>query len=291
MDVKNYFKQAQKERWAIGQFNTSNLETLRAIVKAAQKLKSPVIVGTSEGESKFIGLKQAVALINAFREETGLPVFLNLDHGRSFEYIKEAISAGYDMVHFDGSDLPLRENIKITKKIVDICRKKNISVEGEIGIISGSSRLLSEAPKIGKEMLTNPGEALQFIKETGVDRLAMNIGSFHGIGKVGRKNINLKRLKEIKERVGDKVFLVLHGGSGIPEKQIREAIKSGIVKININTELRLAFSGELRKVLAENPEETTPYKYFPEVIEAVEKIVEEKIKLFTQAKRSVEMKR
>ncbi|MFH1180990.1 MAG: class II fructose-bisphosphate aldolase, partial [bacterium] len=123
MNLKDYFKKAQKEGWAIGQFNVSNLETLRAVVLAAQNLKSPVIVGTSEGESKFLGLKQAAVLVRVFREETGLPIFLDLDHGKSLEYIRGAIEAGYDAVHFDGSQLPLEENIRITKEVVKLARK------------------------------------------------------------------------------------------------------------------------------------------------------------------------
>ena len=281
MDLKNYFQKAQKEGWAIGHFNISNLETLRAIVQAAQNLKSPVIFGTSEGESKFIGLKQVVALAKSFKEETGLPIFLNLDHGKSFEYIGEAIDLGYDAVHFDGSKLSLEENIKIAKEVVDYAHKKGVLVEGEVGFIAGASELLERAPEIKEEDLTNPDDALRFINETGADSLAVNIGTFHGIEIYGENpHINLQKLKEIKNKVGDRVFLVLHGGSGTPEEDIKEAIKLGIVKININTELRLAFTNTLKQVLRENPKETTPYKYMSKVIGAVQKVVEDKIKLF-----------
>jgi len=290
--IKKYFEKARKERFAIGQFNISNLETLRAIVGACRNLKSPVIIGTSEGESKFIGLRQAAALIGSFKEEIGLSIFLNLDHGRTFEYIKEATDSGYDAVHFDGSKLPLEENIEVTKKVVKYCRGKGVWVEGEVGIIKGSSELHKEKIEVSEEDLTIPDEALKFINETKVDSLAINIGTFHGVDSFGKKpHINLRRLKEIKEKVGDRVFLVLHGGSGVPEEDIKTAIETGIRKININTELRLSFTNTLKRVLEENPEETTPYKYMQESIDAVQKIVEEKIKLFTQAKRSVEMKR
>ncbi len=287
MKIKEYFEKAQKEGWAVGQFNISNSETLRAIVQTAQILKSPVIIGTSEGESKFLGLKQAVALIKIFRKETKLPMFLNLDHGKSFGYIKKAIEAGYNMVHFDGSELPLSENIKITKKIVGIAHKKGVLVEGEVGFIPGSSQILNKAPKIKKEDLTNPNEALKFIKVTGVDSLAISIGTLHGMKALGENpHLNLQRLKEIRKKIGDKAFLVLHGGSGTPEEDIKNAIKLGIVKININTELRLAYTNALKKALKENPKETTPYKYLPQVIEAVQKVVEEKIKLFGSRNRS-----
>src|SRR3989338_3478271 len=159
--IKYYLDRARNEGWAIGHFNISNLETLRAIVQAAKKMQCPVLIGTSEGESKFLGLKQAVALVKTFQEETGLPVFLNLDHGKSFEYIKEAADAGYDAVHFDGSELPLEENIKITREIVKIAKKKGVLVEGEVGVIGGE--------------LTDPKEAGEFARETGIDDLAVNI--------------------------------------------------------------------------------------------------------------------
>ncbi len=287
MTIVDYFKKAQKEKFAIGQFHISNLETLRAIMRAAQNLRSPVIIGTSEGESKFIGLRQAVALIKSFKEETGLPIFINLDHGKDFEYIKEAIDLGYDAVHFDGSRMPLEENIEIAKKVAEYGHKKKVFVEGEVGIIKGASERHKEKIEVNEEDLTDPEEALRFINETKVDSLAINIGTFHGVDISGGKpHINLQRLREIKEKVGERVFLVLHGGSGVMEEDIKEAIAIGIRKININTELRLSFTNALRKALEKNPEETTPYKYMSESISAVQKIVEDKIKLFGSINKS-----
>src|SRR3989338_10838347 len=130
--LKYYFEKAQKEKWAIGQFNFSDFTQMKAIIGAAKELKSPVILGTSEGESKFFGLEEAVALRNVFRKKTGLPIFLNLDHGKSFEYIKKSVDAGYDMVHFDGSKLPLEENIKITKEVVKYAHWRGAMVGGEV---------------------------------------------------------------------------------------------------------------------------------------------------------------
>lgn len=277
---------AQQEKFAVGQFNISNFETAKAVVQAAQKQQSPVIIGTSEGESKFIGLDQAVALIESFRKKTGLPIFLNLDHGKSLDYIKEASDSGYDAVHFDGSKLSLEENIKIAKETVKYAHQKGILTEGEINFIAGTSEALEKIPEIKKEDLTDPKEALRFITETEVDSLAINIGTFHGMDAFNKNpHINLQRLKEIKNAVGDKAFLVLHGGSGTPEEDIRKAIESGIVKININTELRTAFTNTLKKVLEENPKETTPYKYMPKVIEDIQRVVEEKIQLFGSANK------
>lgn len=274
-------KAAQKGKWAVGQFNVSNRETLKAIFGAARKLKSPVIIGTSEGESKFLGLRETRALVSLFEEETGVPAILNLDHAKSFDYIKKAIQAGYDSVHFDGSHLPLSQNIALTKKVVKYAVKFRVLVEGEVGVIPGSSKILKKIPKTRLEDLTDPISARKFVDKTGVDSLAINIGTFHGMAASGRNpHINIARLREIKEVLKERVFLVLHGGSGTPKEDIKKAIKIGIVKININTELRNAFTGSLRKKLKENIRETTPYKYLPGTIEAVQKVVEGKIKLF-----------
>ena len=259
-------KAAQKGKWAVGQFNVSNIETLKAIFGAAKKLRSPVIIGTSEGESKFLGLRQARALVSLLEEETGVPAILNLDHGKTFDYIKKAIQAGYDSVHFDGSHLPLSQNIVLTKKVVKYAARFRVLVEGEVGVIGGN--------------LTDTKEAQKFARETNIDLLAVNVGTIHGIKKSGKNPaVKLRRLEEIKKAVGN-IPLVLHGGSGTPEKDIKAAIKLGIVKININTELRNAFTGSLRKELGKNTRENTPYKYLPYAIEAVQKVVEGKIKLF-----------
>jgi len=257
---------AQKGKWAVGQFNVSNIETLKAIFGAAKKLRSPVIIGTSEGESKFLGLRQARALVSLLEEETGVPAILNLDHGKTFDYIKKAIQAGYDSVHFDGSCLSLSQNIVLTKKVVKYAARFRVLVEGEVGVIGGN--------------LTDTKEAQKFARETNIDLLAVNVGTIHGIKKSGKNPaVKLRRLEEIKKAVGN-IPLVLHGGSGTPEKDIKAAIKLGIVKININTELRNAFTGSLRKELGKNTRENTPYKYLPYAIEAVQKVVEGKIKLF-----------
>lgn len=284
-NLKYYFQKAREEKFAIPQFNFSDFSQMKAIVNKCFELKSPVILGTSEGESKFFGIKEAVALRNTLRKATGLPIFLNLDHGKSFEYLKQAIDAGYDMVHFDGSRLPLEENIKITKEVKNCARWRGILVEGEVGEIgTDSSKLYSEKFEIKEENLTKPSEAKDYVKKTGVNLLAVSVGNFHGIEISGVcPNLRIDILREIKEQAGIKVFLVLHGGSGTLEDDIREAIKSGIVKININTELRLAFSGNLRRALSENTEEIVPYKFLPHAQRSVEKVVEQKINLFGSA--------
>lgn len=277
-----YLLKANKEGWAIGQFNFSDFTQLRAIIETGKKLRSPLILGTSEGESKFFGLKEAVCLRDFFRKKTKIPIFLNLDHGKSYDYILEAIKAGYDMVHFDGSDLSLEENIQITKKIVKIAKKKGVLVEGEVGKIGKESSLVyKEKFKIKETNLTDPQDALIFFQKTNVHLLALSIGNFHGISLKGPcPALKLNLLKEIKKRLKKNAFLVLHGGSGISKKDIKGSIKNGIVKININTEIRLAFCQSLRKILNHQPQEIRPYHFLPQVQKSIEKVVSSKIMLF-----------
>lgn len=277
-----YLEKARKGKWALAQFNFSSAEQLQGIVRAAAKLRSPLLVGTSEGDANFLGMRQAVAMVGAYRKEFNIPTFLNFDHGRSLQSIKLAIEAGYDAVHIDASRLGLAENILLTKKVVALAKKHGIGVvEGEIGEIPGHSTVYrSRAGKKG--MFSDPKEARRFAKETRVDSLAVNIGSAHGIYKGGER-LNLPLLQEIKKQV--QCFLVLHGGSGVNQKDVLQGIKLGIVKINISTDLRLAFSQTLRKVLRKNPEEISPYNIFPPVIEAVQKIVEEEIQFFGSANK------
>lgn len=285
-NIKYYLEKAQKEQWAIGQFNFSDFTQMKAIVSKAAELRSPIILGTSEGESKFFGLEEAVAMRDVLKKKFNVPIFLNLDHGKSFEYLKQAIDAGYDMVHFDGSKLPLEENIKITKEVKKYAGRQ-VTVEGEVGMIgTDSSKIYSEKFEIKEENLTKPSEANEYISKTKVDLLAISIGNFHGIEVSGvDPNLKIDLLKEIKKETVD-TALVLHGGSGTPEDDIKDAIKNGIVKININTELRVAFSGNLRRFLNDNPDEVTPYKFLLNAKNSVEKVVGLKIGLFGSANKA-----
>lgn len=278
----NIFQKAQKGKYAVGQFNISTDEQLKAIVEVAQNLKSPIIIGTSESERKFIGAKQVVALVETWKKETNLPILLNADHCKSFKSIKEAVGAGYSAVHFDGSNLPFEENVEITKRVVDYAKSKNqeIIVEGELGYLRGGSEIHKEKTEIKKEDLTKPEEAKGFVKKTGIDSLAVVVGNMHGI-ESDMKNppLHIDRLEEIQKAVPE-TFLVLHGGSGTPEEDVKQAIKFGVVKININTELRVAYSNELEEVIKEHPDEVKPYKILAPAVEATKEVVEEKIKLF-----------
>lgn len=293
-NIKYYFKKARAEHFAIGQFNFSDFTQMKAIIEAAKNLKAPVILGTSESESNFFGIEEAVALRNIYRKKYNLPIFLNLDHGKSFStedksingvkipyIIKKAIDAGYDMVHFDGSKLSLEENIKITKEVKKYAKWRGVLVEGEVGRLgTDSSRLYSEKFEIKEEYLTKPEEALKYLKETKVDLLAISIGNFHGIEASGIcPNLRLDILKQIKKDFKD-TMLVLHGGSGTPEDDIKESIKEGIIKININTELRTAFSGNIRRVLNNNLDEIIPYNFLLDAKKSVERVVGVKINIF-----------
>lgn len=264
------FQEAQEKKYAIGQFNVSNMEQLKAVVQAAKG--RPFLIGTSEGECGFMGKKQIVALVKSWGQGV-----LHLDHGSSFEVAKEAIEAGYDSIHFDGSKLPFNENMEITKKVVDYAHEKGIkNVEGELGYLRGKS-VIQEEVEIKEEDLTDVEQAAEFVEKTGIDSLAVVIGNIHGVFKSGKNpHLFLDRLKEIQSKT--KAFLVLHGGSGIPEEDIKEAVNFGVVKINVNTELRIAYTEALKESLKSG--KITPYKIMAPVVEKVQKVVEEKIKLF-----------
>ena len=283
--LKQYILEAEEKGVAIGHFNISNLETLHGVFAAAKKLKVPVIIGTAEGERNFIGTKQAVALVRSLREEYNYPIFLNADHTYSFDKVKEAVDAGYDAVIFDATNLSFEDNIKITKQCVEYAKSVNpdIIVEAELGFIGSSSKVLDGIPegvKITEEFLTKPEEAKKFVEETGVDMLAPAVGNIHGMLKGGKDpSLNIERIKQIKEAVG--IPMVLHGASGNSPEDIKAAIQAGMSCVHINTEIRVAFRKALVKSLQDNPDEVAPYKYMKEAVLAVEKVVEEKLKLFT----------
>jgi ketose-bisphosphate aldolase len=275
--LKDYFGKARKEGWALTQFNVSCPEQLQGVVEAGVNMKAPLLIGTSEGDTSFFTTHQAVNLVSFWRKETGLPIFLNFDHGRSFEMLKEAAAAGYDALHFDGSALPLEENISIAKKVVVMARKHGISVvEGEFGEMPGGHSDLHnmETPVLTEKDYTNSHDAADFVKKTGVDSLAVMIGTLHGIFKTTQP-LNIQRLQEINSRGIS--FLVLHGGSGTPEGDLQEAIKNGIVKVNVSTDLRVAFTSTLRETLAKNLKEIAPYHILPPVVEAVRRVAEHTI--------------
>ncbi|MFA6340704.1 MAG: class II fructose-bisphosphate aldolase [Candidatus Paceibacterota bacterium] len=283
--LRQYIKEAGEKGIAIGHFNISNLETLHGIFNVAKKMNLPVIIGTAEGEKKYMGVKQAAALVKSFREEYDYPIFLNADHAKSFESAKECIDAGYDSFIIDGSSLPFEDNIKMTKQCVEYARKVNpeIVIEGEIGFIGASSKVLDKLPegvKITEEFLTKPDEAKRFVEETGVDMLAPAVGNIHGMLKGGiDPALNIKVVGNLRNALG-KTPMVLHGASGNSKEDIQAAIKAGMSIVHINTEIRVAFRNALETELEERPDEVAPYKYMENTIPAVEKVIEEKMRIF-----------
>lgn len=279
MTLKECVENARKNKVAVGHFNISNSDGFWAIVLAAKEVGVPVIIGASEGERDFIGTKELAAMVKTYRESTGQQVYLNADHTYSFEKVKDVIDAGYDSVIFDGTELSIDENIATTKKCVEYAESVNpdIVVEAEIGFIGKSSKLLDHIPE-GVGRFTLVEEALSFVKETGIDMLAPAVGNVHGMVKGGEPDLNIERINEISKAVG--IPLVLHGASGNSVEDIKNSIKAGISIVHINTELRVAYKGGIMKFLQENPDEIAPYKYLKAGRIAMQKVAEEKLKLF-----------
>ncbi|MEK7567261.1 MAG: class II fructose-bisphosphate aldolase [Patescibacteria group bacterium] len=280
--LKEYLAEAGQNGTALGHFNISNLVQLKGVISAVKKAGVPVMIGTSEGEVDFIGFKMARAMIDAAKEETGLAIFLNADHFHSFEKAKEAIDAGYDSVLIDCSKMPYEENLDITRRVVEYAKSKNpeISVEGELGyLVTDSSKIYKEKIEIPPESLTKPEEALKYVNETGVDRFAPAVGNLHGIA-ANEPKLDFELIKKLRAVLPSDCAMVLHGGSGIPDDQMREAVKLGFNNVHVSTEIRVAYVDALRKMLAAAPEETTPYKLYKPVIEAVAVKVSEKLELF-----------
>lgn len=280
--LRECLKEAVEKKTALGHFNFSTIDGLWAIFRAAKGLGLPIIVGVSEGERNFVGVRQAAGLVRSLRSEFNYPIFLNADHSYSFESVKEAVDAGFDMVIFDGVRLPLEENIEITEKCVDYCRKTNpeILAEGEIGFIGSSSKLLDEAPA-GTDAMTEPALAKDFVERTDVDLLAPAVGNIHGMLK-GRSDprLDIGRIKAIRQAVN--VPLVLHGASGNSDEDVRQAIGAGAAIVHINTELRVAWRDALKLSLRKNSDEVAPYKILKGPMAAMEKVVASKLKLFNE---------
>ncbi len=291
--LREYIREAEEKKIAIGHFNISNLEGLHGVYRGVKKVseeigyKIPVIIGVSEGEEEFFGTNEIVVLIKEIRENDNYPIFLNADHHYSFESVKKSILAGFDAVIIDAVKLSLEENIALTKKCVEYAREiskreeRDILVESEIGFIGQSSKLLDKIPDgVSEETMTKSEEAFSFVKETGIDLLAPSIGNIHGMIKGGNPNLDIVRIKEIKERTS--VPLVLHGGSGINDDDFRNAIDAGISIIHISTELRVAYKEAILKSFEDNPNEIAPYKYLKNAVEKISDVVEKRIRLFNK---------
>ncbi len=277
---------AEKKHQAVGHFNIGNLEMLKGVFAAACRLSLPVVIGLSEGERKFVGDRQAAALVKCFREEYGHPIYLNADHTKTIAGVREAVEAGFDAVIFDGSELTIEENIKYTKEAVELAKGLNdrVVIEGEIGYIGRSSTVFDEIPEnalVGKDELVTAEEASRFVKATGVDLLAPAVGNVHGM-LAGAENpdLDIERVAEIREACG--VPLVLHGGSGIKHSDMKEAIAAGMPLVHVSTELRVAYRQALEEVLMNNKKELAPYRLLTPAVDAVTEVALKSFELFNR---------
>ena len=284
--LKATLRDAQQRGVAIGHFNVSDLVLLKAVFSAAQELKVPVIVGASEGERGFMGVRQIAALVKSLREEYDAPIFLNADHTHSLASAEEVARAGFDSIVFDRSSLPFEENVRQTKEAVAVLKAIHpaMLVEGEIGDIGSGSEIHDAMPDPSKG-LTRPEEARQFVTETGIDILAPAVGTLHGMSRSmlqgeSRKHLDIERIAAIRKAAG--VPLTLHGGSGTDDADFRRAIAAGIGIIHINTELRVAWRRSLESSLASRPDDVVPYKILPPAVDAVKDVVTSRLQLFSQ---------
>jgi fructose-bisphosphate aldolase class II len=284
--------------YAVGAFNTSNLEITRAIFEAAAELGSPVIVATSQSAITYAGYHNIRCMVENMAEATDVPASLHLDHGTDLAVIERCLEHGWTSIMIDGSHLPFDENIEATKKVVEMCRPRGVSVEGELGRLMGVEDEISVSAN--EAVYTDPEQAVEFVERTGCDSLAIAIGTSHGAYKFkAQPKLAIDRLKQIAATVH--VPLVLHGASavppdvlelatrygaelpgakGVPPESIREAIGGGISKVNIDTDLRLAFTGRVREFLAESPEVFDPRKILSAAIEGIKDVIRSKIELF-----------
>ncbi len=270
------FKDALKKGYAIGAFNTSNLEVTQAIVAAAEKQKAPVIVQTSEGAIKYGGLNVLTGIVETLSEEVNVPVVLHLDHGKSVDMIKRCIEAGYTSVMIDASKKSLEDNMEITAEVVEYAHARGVWVEAELGAIMGiEGAQKMEGEGTPDDWLTDPKEVEMFVKETGVDALAVSVGTIHGAF-TGQEYIRFELIEEI-EKKAPQMPMVLHGASGISGDRISRAAKSNVCKVNIDTELRIAFTDAVKAYFSADHDKVDPRELLGPAKEAVQGVVEEKI--------------
>jgi fructose-bisphosphate aldolase, class II len=290
--LRNLLQEAQENGVAIGHFNISDLVLLKAVFAAARELNVPVLVGLSEGEREFVGVRQIAAFVRSLREEFDFPIFLNADHTHSLAKGVEAAKAGFNSIVFDLSALPIEENVRQTKQGVEALKGINPSVliEGEIGDIGTGSEIHESSPDVSKGLST-PGEAKHFVESTGVDILAPAVGNTHGMLRSmvqgeAKKHLDIERIAGIKRAA--QVFMTLHGGSGTDDEDLRKAIAAGINIIHINTELRVAWRHGLEHGLGKHPGEVVPYKILPPAVEAVKQVVGSRLRLFSGGRHAAQ---
>ena len=276
---KEVLDRAKVKNYAVGAFNVNNMESVQAVVSAAQNLNFPVIIQTSEGAIKYAGIDYLASMVKVAAQKASAPVVLHLDHGTTFETIVQCIANGWTSVMIDGSHYDLKTNVKITKEIVKIAHSCGVSVEAELGRLSGVEDQISVLEKDAQ--YTDPEEAKIFVEETGVDSLAVSIGTAHGVYK-GEPKLDFERLSKIKSVLD--VPIVLHGASGINCADLQKAIQLGVNKINIDTDIRLAFKFGIKEIFEKTPEEFDVRKICGNARLQMQKIIEQKIKIFSNTK-------
>ena len=273
--VTELLQRADREGYAVGAFNANNMEIVQAIIAAAEKEQAPVIMQASQGAIKYAGLEFITGMVKIAADAARVPVALHLDHGTDFDQVVKCIRSGFTSVMYDGSKLPLEENIAITNKVLEITRPIGVSVEAELGKIGGTEDDIHVSDR--EAMYTDPEEARYFVEKTGVESLAIAIGTAHGQYK-GEPQLDFARLEKIKKLV--KIPIVLHGSSGVPDEAVRRAISLGVCKVNIDTNIREAFVWEMRRRIEADPTEIDPRKLLGPARDAAIAIIREKIRVF-----------
>ena len=271
--AKEMLQKAREGKYAIGAFNVENMEMVMAVLAAAEAKNSPVIMQTTPGTIKYAGVDYYYANVAAAAKRSSVPVVMHLDHGDSFQRAMAAYRAGYTSIMIDGSKLPFEENIALTKRVVDACHPGGVYVEGELGKVGGKE---DDLEGDDDNPYTDPEEAKIFVEKTGVDYLAIGVGTAHGVYK-GIPKVNTDLIATIHDMVD--VPLVLHGTSGVPDEQVITAVKNGICKVNYATDLRIAFTRGAKEFMAEHPEAFDPKKYSKQGMAEVQKYVEQKIEV------------
>ena len=275
---KELFQDAKRRKYAVGAFNINNMEIMQAIVEVAEELNSPVFIQASQGGIKYAGLEYIAGMGKIAAAKAKVPVALNIDHGTDFNQVVRCIRHGFSAVMIDGSKLPFEENVAITRKVVEVAHPNDVSVEAELGKITGVEDDIAVAEHEG--LFTDPDEAYAFVQQTNCDALAVAIGTAHGVYR-GEPKLDFDRLQAIASKIDTPI--VLHGASSVPDDAIRKAVSLGVCKINIDTELRLAFAQAIKQVLNENPDEYDPRKILGPAKEAMKNTVRAKMQLFGSA--------
>lgn len=290
MRARHLYQRTRRQHFAVGAFNIDNQETLIAVCRAAQKLKSPVLVEVSHGEVKALGLENIRDMVDNYKDEYGIEMYINLDHSPTVDDCKRAIDAGFEFIHIDISqqnhDASLEDIIAKTKEVVEYAKFTGALVESEPHYFGGSSNLHTEKIDYDeiRKTFSTPEGAKSFVDATGIDTFAAAVGNLHGKYPVPKK-LDLELLQEIRDAIPCQISL--HGGSGTPLHYFEDAAKIGVSKININSDMRVVFRKTLEEVLRENPDEYAIVKLMPEVYQAVQAVVEQKIEAFGSAGRAV----